>query len=600
MNVKAKIKELRRLMKEKGIDLYYIPNEDDHLSEEFTADYFKCKSYISGFSGEFGSIVVTKDSVRLWTDGRYFTQAENELKGTGITLMRIGMKGVPNVMEYIVDNAPIGGVVGYDGKVVSANTTIHLEKILKEKRVKLNTKEDLVGLVWGDDRPPMPSGELFILDKKYTGETVSTRLNRVRKEMASKGADILVLTALEDPCWSFNIRGLDIECTPVSYAYALITKNNAYYYVDKKKADKKVLKYLKDNKITLKNYSDISKDLKKQHKKVIWAALNKLNTNLYSCIAKDNRIINQASPVSIFRAIKNETEIKNTKNAHIKDGVAMVKFIKWVKENVGKIDMDEVSVQNRLYKLREANKDYIEPSFNTICAYGGNAAMMHYSATPESYAKIKNRGFLLVDSGGSYKDGTTDITRTIALNKLTKEEKKLYTLVLKGHLALARAKFLEGSAGNNLDILAREPLWSIGIDYQCGTGHGVGHVLGVHEGPHSIRWGVATAARPAYPLREGMIVTNEPGVYMPNKLGIRIENELVVVKDVKNEYGQFLKFEDITYCPYELDAIDVAYLDPVDIKQINEYHKMVYQKISPYLCDKGKAWLKKATREIKK
>ena len=597
MNVKTKINKLRELMKEKGIDVYYIPNEDDHLSLEYTADYYKCKSYISGFTGESGCVVVTNKFVGLWTDGRYFTQAENELKGSGIKLMKMAQAGVPTAFEYIVENTPKGGVLGYDGKVVSATATIQLEKILKNKGVKLHTKDDLVGKVWGEDRPKMPEGKLFTLDKKYTGETVATRIKRVRKDMADKKADVLVLTALEDPCWLLNVRGLDIECTPVSYAYAIVTKAAVNYYVDKKKADKAVLKYLKDNKVSLKNYEDIEKDIKKLHNKNIWVSLSTLNTNLYSKIAKDNKILNLNSPIAMYRAIKNETELKNTRNAHIKDGVAMVKFLKWVKENVGKVDMDEVSVQNKLYALREANKDYIEPSFPTICAYQGNAAMMHYSATPESYAKIKKKGFLLVDSGGTYKDGTTDITRTIALSELTKEEKKLYTLVLKGHLALARAKFLEGTAGSNLDILAREPLWAIGIDYQCGTGHGVGHVLGVHEGPHNIRWG---EAKVHVPLREGMIVTDEPGVYIPHKLGIRIENELVVVKDEENEYGQFLKFENITYCPYDLDAIDTKYLDEADIIQINNYHKSVYEKISPYLCDKGKAWLKKATREIKK
>ena len=597
MNVKTKINKLRELMKEKGIDVYYIPNEDDHLSAEYTADYYKCKSYISGFTGESGCVVVTKKFAGLWTDGRYFTQAENELKGSGIKLMRMAQAGVPTAFEYIVDNTPKGGVLGYDGKVVSATATIRLEKVLKTKGAKLHTKDDLVGKVWGEERPKMPEGKLFTLDKKYTGETASTRIKRVRKEMADKKADVLVLTALEDPCWLLNIRGLDIECTPVSYAYAVVTKTAVNYYVDKKKADKTIIKYLKDNKVSLKNYEDIEKDLKKLHNKNIWVSLSSLNTNLYSKIAKDNKILNLNSPIAMYRAIKNETELKNIKNAHIKDGVAMVKFLKWVKENVGKVDMDEVSVQNRLYALREANKDYIEPSFPTICSYQGNAAMMHYSATPESYAKIKKKGFLLVDSGGTYKDGTTDITRTIALSELTKEEKKLYTLVLKGHLALARAKFLEGTAGSNLDILAREPLWEIGIDYQCGTGHGVGHVLGVHEGPHNIRWG---EAKVHVPLREGMVVTDEPGVYIPHKLGIRIENELVVVKDEMNEYGQFLKFESITYCPYDLDAIDTKYLDEADIVQINKYHKSVYEKISPYLCDKGKAWLKKATREIKK
>ncbi len=600
MDTKSKIATLRKLMKENKIDVYYIPNEDDHLSEEFTADYYKSKSFISGFKGESGCVVVTQKFAGLWTDGRYFIQANKELKGSGIKLMKMAQAGVPTAMEYIIDNIPKGGVVGYDGRVVSATTTIYLEKVLKEKKAKLKTNLDLVNEIWVSDRPAMPLEELFILDKKYTGESIAERVKRVRKEMEKKKADVLILTALEDPCWLLNIRGLDVACTPLSYAFSLITKNQVIYYVDKRKVNKEVNKYFKDNKVIVKEYDELEKDIKKYHKKKIWISLNTLNTNLYNAIAKDNKIINQASPIALFRAMKNDIEIKNIKNAHIKDGVTMVKFIKWIKENIGVIDMDEVSVQNHLYELREKNENYIHPSFPTICAYGGNAAMMHYSATEKSHAKINKKGFLLVDSGGTYKDGTTDITRTIALGKLTNEEKKLYTLVLKGHLALARAKFLEGTSGNNLDILARGPLWNINIDYQCGTGHGVGHVLGVHEGPHSIRWGLPTISRPAVSLRKGMVVTNEPGVYMSDKLGIRIENELVVVEDEKNEYGQFLKFEDITYCPYELDAIDVKYLDDIDIQDINAYHKKVYKTISPYLCEKGKAWLKKATREIKR
>ncbi|MBR2067763.1 MAG: aminopeptidase P family protein, partial [Solobacterium sp.] len=392
----------------------------------------------------------------------------------------------------------------------------------------------------------------------------------------------------------------DIACTPVIYAYAVVTINQLYYYIDPAKVTEKVKVYLEERGVTLRPYDALGDDLEKYHGKNIWVSLSGLNTDLFECIAKDNYFITEPSPITLFRAVKNDIEIKNTKNAHIKDGVAMVKFIRWIKENVGKMDLDEVKAQNYLYDLRKQGKLYIEPSFPTICAYQANGAMMHYSATEDNYAKIKNRGFLLVDSGGTYKDGTTDITRTIALNKLTNEEKKLYTKVLQGHLALSRAKFLQGTAGNNLDILARRPLWDMDIDYQCGTGHGVGHVMSVHEGPHSIRWGIATTARPAVALVPGMIVTNEPGVYIPHKLGIRIENEMLVVKGNKNFYGQFLGFETITYCPYDLDAIDPKYLEEEDIKQINSYHQMVYATLAPYLDAKDKSWLKKATKRIGK
>ena len=599
MNIKQRISSLRKLMKEKKIDIYYIPNEDDHLSAEYTADHFKCKQFMSGFTGESGCMIVTQKFAGLWTDGRFFTQAEQELKGSGIKLMRMAQEGVPNPIPFLIAETPKNGVVGYDGNVVSASLTLQLQQSLKHKNAKLHINDDLVGKVWGDERPHMPEGMLYTLAKKYTGEDVQTRLKRVRDVMAKKGADVLILTALEDPCWVFNVRGDDIACTPVAYAFAIIQKNAATYYVDQNKLTTSVKKHFKDNKVQVKSYDALKEDITKFKNQKILVSLAELNTVLYASLQQSNTIINEDSPIELFRACKNQTEIKNIRNAHVKDGVAMVKFLHYVKTHVGKEKMSEVSAQNVLYALREAQQDYIEPSFPTISAYQENAAMMHYNATDESYADIKPRGFLLVDSGGTYKDGTTDITRTIALGKLTKEEKKLYTLVLKGHLQLARAKFLQGSTGNNLDILARQPLWEIGIDYQCGTGHGVGHVLSVHEGPQGIRWGFSTQ-RKVVPLLPGMVVTDEPGVYMPYKLGIRIENELIVTKDVKNEYGQFLNFETVTYCPYELDAIDTKYLEQADIDQINAYHKMVYEKVFAYLTNEEKAWLKKATRMIKK
>lgn len=600
MNTNEKIKAVRSLMKERGIDVYYIPNEDDHLSEEYTADYFKAKSFISGFSGEAGCTVITETFAGLWTDGRYFTQAENELKGTEVTLMRMGQEGVPPVLQFLIENTPENGVLGFDGRVVSAADSLHLNNALKMKNASMMVSEDLAGMVWGKQRPQMPQEPVYLLAKKYTGETAADRIERTRQAMKKAGADVLILTALEDPCWLLNVRGNDIACTPVAYAYVLMTQRRVCYYIDAKKLPDPVRRYLKENNVTVKAYTALTKDLAALHGKKIMTSLRKLNTVLYTQLASDNTVINQNSPVAMFRALKNSTEIRNIRNAHIKDGVAMVRFIRWVKENVSSDELTEVTAQNYLYRMREEGKDYIEPSFPTICAYQANGAMMHYSATEENYSPIHPRGFLLVDSGGTYKDGTTDITRTIALSELTDEEKMLYTLVLKGHLALGRAKFLYGTAGNNLDILARGPLWNINIDYQCGTGHGVGHVLSVHEGPHGIRWGMGTPARPAVRLEPGMVVTNEPGVYLPNKLGIRIENELLIVKDQKNFYGQFLRFEDLTYCPYELDAIDPKYLSEEDIDQINAYHSFVYESLQKHLGADDLAWLKNATRKIVK
>ena len=600
MTPKERVALLRQYMKEEGIDIYYIPNEDDHLSEEYTADYFKCKSFISGFSGEAGCTIVSQDFAGLWTDGRYFTQAEQELAGTGVELMRMGQEGVMDPLSFLAANTPENGVLGYDGRVVSAASSRYLKEVLKKKNASLAVHHDLAGQVWGEERPAMPQEKIYTLAQKYTGESVPDKISRTRAKMQEKGADVLILTALEDPCWLLNIRGNDIACTPVSYAFAMVTMDGVCYYIDSAKLTKRTEKYLQDNGVTVRAYEALAEDLTVLHNKTVWASLRSLNTELYAALPEDNRILNEPSPLLLFRAVKNETEIRNIRNAHIKDGIAMVRFIKWIKETVGEKKMTEVTAQNYLYDLRAAQKDYIEPSFPTISAYQANGAMMHYSATEENYAKVEPRGFLLVDSGGTYKDGTTDITRTISLGRLTKEEKMLYTKVLKGHMALGHARFLYGTCGNNLDILARGPLWDINIDYQCGTGHGVGHVLSVHEGPHGIRWGMGTAARPAVRLEPGMIVTNEPGVYMPHKLGIRIENELLVTKGEKNFYGQFLYFEDVTYCPYDLEAVDLKYLNDEEIGWLNDYHQNVYRILSPYLNKEEKKWLREATRKVKR
>ena len=600
MTPKERVALLRQYMKEEGIDIYYIPNEDDHLSEEYTADYFKCKSFISGFSGEAGCTIVSQDFAGLWTDGRYFTQAEQELAGTGVELMRMGQEGVLDPLAFLAANTPENGVLGYDGRVVSAASSRYLKEVLKKKNAKLSVHHDLAGKVWGEDRPAMPQEKIYTLAQKYTGESVKDKISRTRAKMQEKGADVLILTALEDPCWLLNIRGNDIACTPVSYAFAMVSMDSVSYYIDSAKLTKKTVKHLQDNGVSIRAYEALAEDLAALHDKTVWATLRTLNTELYAALAEDNRILNEPSPLLLFRAVKNETEIRNIRNAHVKDGIAMVRFIKWVKETVGEKKMTEVTAQNYLYDLRAAQADYIEPSFPTISAYQANGAMMHYSATDENHAKVEPRGFLLVDSGGTYKDGTTDITRTISLGRLSKEEKMLYTKVLKGHMALGHARFLYGTCGNNLDILARGPLWDINIDYQCGTGHGVGHVLSVHEGPHGIRWGMGTPARPAGRLEPGMIVTNEPGVYMPHKLGIRIENELLVTRGEKNFYGQFLYFEDVTYCPYDLEAIDLKYLSDEEIGWLNDYHQNVYRILSPHLNKEEKKWLREATRKVKR
>ncbi len=596
MNVNERIEAIRALMAERGMDVYYVPNEDDHLSEEYTADHFKCKSWLSGFSGEAGCTIVTKDFAGLWTDGRYFTQAENELAGSCVELMRMRQAGVPDAMDFLVTNTPEGGVLGFDGRVVSTAAALSLQKALAKKNAKLHVSEDLVGMIW-EDRPPMPEEPVYVLDVKYTGETAAERIARVRAEMEAKNADALFLTRLEDPCWLFNIRGNDIACTPVTYAYALIRRDSASYYADEKKVSEDVRAYLNEAGVKVCSFEDLEKDLKELDGVRLWTDLRTFNSYYHSLLKDTVELIDEESPVVSFRAVKNETERNCIRNAHVKDGAAMVQFMKWIKENAGR-GLTEGDAEDHLYHLREQQDLYIEPSFGTISAYGENAAMMHYSAREGANALIRPEGFLLVDSGGTYHDGMTDITRTFALGPLTHDEKKYYTLVLKGHVNLARQKFLYGTTGQNLDILARSPLWNLDIDYQCGTGHGVGHVLGVHEGPHEIRWGRPRPGRRLVPLEEGMIVTDEPGVYLPHELGVRIENELLVVKDQENFYGQWMKFETVTYCPYDLDAIDPQYLNADEIAWINSYHRMVYETLEPHLDEQDKKWLKEAVRPL--
>ena len=597
LTVDERINEVRALMKKRKVDVYYVPNEDDHLSEEYTASYFQCKSFLSGFTGDYGCVIITQEFAGLWTDGRNFTQAEHELEGTCVTLMRMRQEGVPDPVEFMIEHTPANGVLGFDGRVVSTMTAKKLADALKKKKAKIRMDEDFAGEVWGKDRPYMPADPIWVLDSEYTGEETAERIERVREKMQEKKADALILTRLEDPCWLLNIRGNDIACTPVAYAFVMVTRTRVHYYItDFEKVSPEAKKHFAANGIKVRPYAMLGEDLEKLENWNVWVELDRLSAALYSHLKPSNTILNEPSPILAFRAVKNETEIERTKEAHIKDGIAMVKFLYWIKQNAADGQLTEVSAQNHLYELRAEQEDYIEPSFTTICGYQANAAMMHYCATEASHSAIRPKGFLLVDSGGTYRDGTTDITRTIAVGKLTAEEKKLYTKVLKGHLALMGAKFLYGTCGNNLDILARRPLWNEHIDYQCGTGHGVGHVLSVHEGPHSVAWGKRGAAV----LEPGMIVTDEPGVYLPDKLGIRIENELLVVETEKNFYGRWLEFENLTMCPYEPEAIDLKYLDDEEIALLNAYHKKVYETLSPRLSGKEKSWLRTVTKGLKR
>ncbi len=588
---------LRAEMKKSGIDIYLVPTADFHNSE-YVGDYFRAREFLTGFTGSAGTAVVTEAEAGLWTDGRYFIQAERELSGSGFELYRMGMENVPTVREYVEQALPEGGVIGFDGRVVTARQAEEYRAIAEKKGGSLHTEDDLVGALW-TDRPPMACTPLWILEEQYSGESAASKLNRVREQMEKEGAQRHVVSNLCDIAWILNLRADDIAHCPVFLSYLLIGKEEATLFVQSAAVTEEVRACLSECGVRIADYEAIYDAL---------AALNEdaavlldreeVNSRIPASLPGNMRIIDKANPSARMRAVKNETEIHNTRIAHLRDGIAMTKFMYWLKTNAGQIPMDEYTVGCRVDETREQTEHFLDLSFDTICAYEPNAAMMHYAAEKESAARIGPAGFLLVDSGGHYLEGTTDITRTFVLGPVTEEMRRHFTTVVCSMLSLANARFLSGCDGTNLDILAREPLWELGIDYRCGTGHGVGHLLSVHEGPNGFRWQAAPKQRERGKLEPGMITTDEPGVYLEGQYGIRIENELLCVEDEKNEYGQFLRFETITYCPIDLDGIEPALLSEQEKTWLNAYHKTVYEMIAPHLTEEERAWLVEYTKEI--
>ena len=594
--IKDRIEELRVVMRDRGIDVYYVPTNDFHGSE-YVGDYFKCRKYITGFTGSAGAAVITMDEARLWTDGRYFIQAAAELEGTGIQLMKMGEPNVPTVKEYLGMIMEPGKVLGFDGRCVDYRYADSLEKMLHKNDSRIVYQMDLVGEIW-EDRPALISKEVISLDVKYCGETRESKLSRIREIMKSKEADLFVLTTLDDIAWLFNIRGNDIMCNPVVLSYAMITMDEAVIY-GQQEAFVNVLEELTSAGVTIKPYNDIYEDIKNVNVDTkIYMDIDKANFAIVKNISEGVEVIAGENLTLLPKAIKNSTEVKNERIAHIKDGVAVTKFMYWLKKNVGKMKITELSAASYLEALREQGENYMGPSFEPIVAYGANGAMCHYSPSEESDAELMPESFVLFDTGGQYLEGTTDITRTIALGPCSDEQKKHYTAVLKGHLNLAAAKFLYGVRGINLDYLARGPLWELGLDYNHGTGHGVGFFLNVHEGPNGLRWKCQPDRVDSAIFEEGMITSNEPGFYLEGKYGIRTENMIVCVKDEKTEYGQFMRFENLTMVPYDFDAMDMGMLTALDKQHLNAYHKEVYEKISPYLSEEECAWLKEVTKEV--
>lgn len=595
--VKQRIENIRDLMKEKNIYAYIVPSSDYHQSE-YVGDYFKSREFMSGFTGSAGTLIISMDEAGLWTDGRYFIQAENELKDSGIKLFKMGEEGVPTIEEYLLEKLPKNSTLGFDGRVMSVKEGQSLANKLAFKGINIEYKYDLVNDIW-EDRCSLPTEKAFLLGIEYSGESFSDKLSRIRAVMKAKKATTHILASLDDIAWLFNIRGRDVKSNPVVLSYAVISIDSVYLFIDKNKIGEDIRAELSKENVQIKGYEEVYEFIKKiEENEVVLIDTSKVNYAIYSNIPSNVQKIEERNPSILFKSIKNEIELKNIRNSHIKDGVAFTKFMYWLKNNIGKIEITEISATQKLEEFRREQDKFIEPSFSTIAAYKDHAAMMHYSATEESNYKLEPRDLFLVDSGGQYFDGTTDITRTIALGPIPENVRKDFTNVVRGMIRLSKAKFLYGCRGYNLDILARGPLWEEGIDYKCGTGHGIGFVLNVHEGPNGFRWKVREDIDDTCILEEGMVTTNEPGVYVENSHGIRIENEIVVRKAEKNEYGQFMDFEVITFAPIDLDAIDESLILKDEKVYLNNYHKQVYDKISLYLNEEEKQWLKTYTREI--
>lgn len=596
--IPERLKQLRALMAERGIDAYYLSTADFHQSE-YVGDYFKARRFMTGFTGSAGNAIITPQEAGLWTDGRYFVQAAKQLEGTTVVLHKSGQEGVPTIMEYLDSVLKEGSKLAFDGRVVDAKTGKKFSEAFADRHIQISCDEDLVDMIW-EDRPELSKQPVFILDTKYAGESAEDKIAKLRSEMKKKGADSHVMTTLDDIAWLLNIRGNDVLYNPMVLSYVVVEQDKLYLFIQSEVLSDEVKAYLDKIGVTIMPYNDIYRFIKEMRNISVLAESAKINYAIYSSFDASVTLIDAMNPTSLMKAMKNLVEVENMKKAHIKDGVAVTKFIYWMKKNVGKIPMDEISVSDYLEELRKKQEDFLEPSFGTISAYKENAAMCHYSATKESNKVIEPKGLYLVDSGGQYLDGTTDITRTIAVGPLTKEEKMHFTLVAVSMLNLGNVQFMYGCCGMNLDYTARAPFWERGLDFNHGTGHGVGFLSGVHERPNGIRWRIVPERQDSWPLEEGMICSDEPGLYIEGSHGIRTENLILCKKSVKNEYGQFMKFEYLTFVPIDLDAIDTQYMSEKEVGLLNAYHKEVYDKISPYLEPEEKEWLKEYTRPVEK
>lgn len=595
MSIQERIEALRSLMEKRRIDIYIVPTADYHQSE-YVGEHFKAREFITGFTGSAGTAVITLTDAGLWTDARYFIQAAGQLVGTSITLRKMGEPDVPTIEEYLKETLPEGGTIGFDGRTIPVSEGQKYEKLVGEKGGKLLYAEDLIDAVW-ETRPEISKKPVFPLGLQYAGKSVSEKLADIRKEMKKCGADFHVLTTLDDICWMLNIRGDDVDYFPLVLSYAAVTMDGVKLYIDGNKIDGPLRDALAANGVSLSPYHDIYEDIKKlKEESVLLLDESKLNYALYKDIPEKVRMINKPNPEILMKAMKNEVEVSNIRKAQIKDSVAHVRFMKWLKENVGKIRITETSASDKLDEFRKEMGNFLRPSFAPISAFGEHAAMAHYSAAPETEAELKKGSFLLTDTGAGFYEGSTDITRTYALGEVPQQLKDDFTIVAISNLSLAGVQFLKGSCGLTLDYAARKPFWDRHLDFKHGTGHGVGYLLNIHEGPSGIRW--RYRAGEIQELEKGMVLTDEPGIYVEGSHGIRLENELLVCEGEKNEFGQFMYFDTITLIPFDLDAINPEMMKEEEKKLLNDYHKKVYETLVPYLTEEEKAWLKVYTREI--
>ena len=595
--IPERLAALRSLMKEHKVDAYLVPTDDFHCSE-YVGEYFKCRKYITGFTGSAGTAVITQKEAGLWTDGRYFIQAAAQLQETGVTLFKIGEEGVPTIEEYLEKNMTDGQCLGFDGRTLTAAKGEELEKQMTRKGVSIACHMDLVGEIW-KDRPALSCESAWSVDLKYVGKPRNEKIAAIRKSMAEKKADYFLLTSLDDIAWLLNIRGNDVRCNPVLLSYLVMTQSQVLLFAQQDAFSEELQAELKQDGVTLRPYNDIYTFVTTiPEGKSVLLDPSSANYTLKKSLSKDVHIIEDTNPTLLPKAIKNGVEVANIKKAHIKDGAAVCRFIFWLKQNVGKTVITELSAAEKLEEFRRMGDHYLGPSFEPIISYGAHAAIVHYSATPETDIPLQPKGMLLADTGGQYLEGTTDITRTIVLGELTDKEKEFFTRVLRGNLNLAAARFPHGVTGKNLDYLARSPLWEVRADYNHGTGHGVGFLLNVHEGPNNINWKVRPGGKEPCVLEEGMITSDEPGFYVEGQFGIRHENLIVCEKADKNLFGQFMKFEPLTLVPFDLDAVVPELMSDRERRLLNDYHRTVYEKVSPLLDGAEKEWLREATREI--